>query len=148
MAAMISTIHIVARERAHLRKRVLFCFQPGEEGKRGAEKLFSNHPTLTEPVNCCFAIHFHNAIKPGQIKIEAGPVTALSNRFTITIQGRSAHCLAPQAGIDANYIGCTLVSQLYALSAQTIAPMEGSSLVIVKVEGGSSVAKVSDNFTI
>jgi len=75
-------------------------------------------------------------------------VTALSNRFTITIQGRSAHCLAPQAGIDANYIGCTLVSQLYALSAQTIAPMEGSSLVIVKVEGGSSVAKVSDNFTI
>ena len=75
-------------------------------------------------------------------------MTALSNRFTITIQGRSAHCLAPQAGIDANYIGCTLVSQLYALSAQTIAPMEGSSLVIVKVEGGSSVAKVSDNFTI
>jgi amidohydrolase len=148
MAAMISTIKIVARERAELRKRILFCFQPGEEGKRGAYKLFNTRPSLMEAVNHCYALHFHNAIRPGQVKIDSGPVTALSNRFAIAIKGRPAHCLAPHGGVDANYLGCTLVSQLYALSAQTIAPMEGSSLVIYKVEGGSSVVKVSDNFEV
>lgn len=51
----------------------------------------------------------------GQLKIPKGPVTALSNRFTISIKGKSAHCMAPHVGIDANYIGCSLVTQLYSL---------------------------------
>jgi amidohydrolase len=33
MAVMLSTISIISRERADLKKKVVFCFQPGEEGK-------------------------------------------------------------------------------------------------------------------
>jgi metal-dependent amidase/aminoacylase/carboxypeptidase family protein len=111
----------------------VFCFQPGEEGKQGARKLFSSLPSLTEAVKSCYALHFHNALFPGWVKCDPGPVTALSNRFSITLKGKATHCLAPHAGIDANYLGCTLVSQLYALVGMTVSPMEGSSLVIYKV---------------
>lgn len=148
MAVMLSTVRIVARERSCLNKKVTFCFQPGEEGKRGAQQLFKWCPSLTETVNHCYALHFNNAALPGCLKLDPGPVTALSSRFTISIQGRAAHCLAPHAGIDANFLGCSLVGQLYAMAGMTVPPLEGCSLVVIKVEGGSGVAMVSDCFTI
>lgn len=87
-------------------------------------------------------------MKVGQIQIPIGPVTALSNRFSISIKGKSAHCMAPQVGIDANYIGCSLVTYLYSLLPMTVPPLEGSTLVVYKAEGGSNIATVSDNFNI
>ena len=148
MAAMLTAIKLISQERAFLQKKVLFCFQPGEEGKRGASKLLQQLPSLKEAVNRCYALHFHNGMYPGSVKIDSGSVTALSNKFSITIQGRAAHCLAPNEGVDANYIGCSLVSQLYALNGQTVPPLEGSSLVIYKVEGGTGAVMVSDAFRI
>ena len=83
MAALLSAAKIIAENRANLKKKVVFCFQPGEEGKYGAQKLLEELPSLMEAVNKCFALHFHNAINPGEVKLEPGPVTALSNRFKI-----------------------------------------------------------------
>ena len=133
MTMMLLAASIIVKERANLNKKVILCFQPGEEGRKGASKLFEACPSLLEAVKNCYALHFHNAIRPGWIKLDPGPVTSLSNRFCIEIEGKAAHCLAPQAGIDANYIGCSLVSSLYSLIGTTIDPMEGGSLVILKI---------------
>lgn len=81
MAIMLSVAKLVASERAFLSKKIVFCFQPGEEGKKGASKLLYAYPSLMEAVKNCYALHFHNAINPGWIKLDPGPVTALSNRF-------------------------------------------------------------------
>lgn len=110
--------------------------------------MFQCYPSLTEAVQHCFALHFNNSLPCGWVTVDPGPVTALSNRFTITIEGKSSHCLAPNAGVDANFIGCSLVSQIYSLAGMSIPPLEGGSLVIYKVEGGSNVAMVSNLFTI
>lgn len=56
--------------------------------------------------------------------------------------------MIPHVGVDANYIGCSLVSQLYSLSSMTVPTLEGCTLVVFKVEGGSNFATVSDNFKI
>lgn len=42
--------------------------------------------------------------------VPSGYVTANSNRFTIEVIGKGVHCLMPEAGIDANYIGCQIVN--------------------------------------
>ena len=120
---MLTAAKLIAEEKALLKKKVIFCFQPGEEGKKGANKLLKACPFLMEAVKNCYALHFHNAIYPGWVKIDPGPVTTLSNRFTIQIEGRSAHCMTPQAGIDANFIGCALVSSLYTLTGTAVPPM-------------------------
>jgi metal-dependent amidase/aminoacylase/carboxypeptidase family protein len=54
--------------------------------------------------------------------------------------------MSPQAGIDANFIGCTLVGQLYSLIGMKVPPLEGATLVIYSVTGGGASAKVSDQF--
>lgn len=110
--------------------------------------MFQYYPSLTEAVQHCFALHFNNSLPSGWATVDSGPVTALSNRFTLTIGGKSAHCLAPHAGIDANFIGCSLVAQIYSFTGMSIPPLEGSSLVIYRVEGGSNAAMVSNTFRI
>jgi metal-dependent amidase/aminoacylase/carboxypeptidase family protein len=54
--------------------------------------------------------------------------------------------MSPNAGIDANFIGCTLVTQLYSLIGMKIPPLEGATLVIYHVKGGENAAKISNNF--
>ena len=56
--------------------------------------------------------------------------------------------MIPHAAIDANFIGCSLVTQIYALTSMKIPPLEGSALSITKVCGGSNVLAISDNFEI
>ena len=133
MAILLMAAKIIVANREKLRKKITFCFQPGEEGKRGAYKLFTSYPSILDNIDHCYAIHADNSMKAGQIKLAKGPVSALSNRFSIKIKGKSAHCMLPHVGVDANYIGCTLVSQLYSISSMTVPTLEGSTLVVYKV---------------
>ena len=78
---------------------------------------------MLDRVDHCYALHLNNIIYPGTIKLDSGPVTAISNRFVINIKGKSSHCMIPNAGIDANFIGCSLVGQLYGLTGMMVPPL-------------------------
>lgn len=54
--------------------------------------------------------------------------------------------MVPNAGIDANYIGCVLVTQIYSLIGMKVPPLEGATMVVYRIEGGALSGKVSDNF--
>jgi metal-dependent amidase/aminoacylase/carboxypeptidase family protein len=67
-------------------------------------------------------MHFGNHNYPGKIYLSKGPVTALSRRIRIKIKGKNCHCMTPYNGIDANYIGCLIVPQLYSLISMNLPP--------------------------
>ena len=146
MATMITAIQLAARNKHKLKRNLVFCFQPGEEGKGGAKKLFEAKPDLLNEVDECYAIHFRNDALPGKIFLSKGPVTALSAKLHIKIAGKSAHLMLPYAGVDANFIGCTLVTQMYSLIGMKVPPLEGATLVVYHISGGSNGPKVSDSF--
>ncbi len=83
MASLITAIKITARNKNKLRRNLIFCFQPGEEGKGGASKIFKANPNLLEGVDECYAIHFSNGALPGTIILGKGPVTAITARLSI-----------------------------------------------------------------
>lgn len=64
----------------------------------------------------------------------------------IKIAGKSAHLMLPYVGVDANFIGCTLVTQMYSLIGMKVPPLEGATLVVYNIAGGSNGPKVSDSF--
>lgn len=105
-------------------------------------------PHLLEGVDHCYAQHLSNYKKVGCLALSKGPISALTSIFTIDITGISAHSMSPHAGIDANFIGCHLVTQLYSLTHLKIPPLEGSTLNVTKIEGGSNTASISNNFKI
>lgn len=56
--------------------------------------------------------------------------------------------MAPHAGVDANFIGCSIVTQIYSLRQLLLDPFEGACINVTKVEGGQGVAMISDRFEI
>jgi metal-dependent amidase/aminoacylase/carboxypeptidase family protein len=85
MASMITAIKIAARNKNKLRRNLVFCFQPGEEGKGGAKLLLAANPGLLNAIDECYALHFCNSGHPGTIYLGKGPVTAISAQLSITI---------------------------------------------------------------
>lgn len=77
---------------------------------------------MLESVKYAFAIHGGNHYESGFILASPGVVSANSDRFEILIKGKSCHVMVPNHGIDANYIGCNLVTQLYTLKQLKINP--------------------------
>lgn len=51
MATMITAIHLAAKNKHKLKRNLVFCFQPGEEGKGGAKRLFEEKPDLLDEVD-------------------------------------------------------------------------------------------------
>jgi metal-dependent amidase/aminoacylase/carboxypeptidase family protein len=146
MASLIAALRHAAKHRQDLKRNLVFCFQPGEEGKGGASKLFKAKPDLLEGIKECYAIHFYNGMYPGTIALGKGTITAHSSRLLIDIEGKSTHCMGPHVGIDANYIGCVLVGQLYSLISLKVPPLNGATLVVFKVSGGGEAIRVSNRF--
>ena len=54
--------------------------------------------------------------------------------------------MVPNAGIDANYIGCVLVTQIYSVIGMKVPPLEGATMIVYRIQGGALSGKVSDNF--
>lgn len=68
-AMMIVAIKNIVKRRQELQRKIIFCFQPGEEGKGGASKLISELPHLLDHVEHCFAIHLTNLASRGKLLI-------------------------------------------------------------------------------
>ena len=46
MASLYTALLYTAKNKQNLKRNVIFCFQPGEEGVGGASKLFKERPDL------------------------------------------------------------------------------------------------------
>jgi metal-dependent amidase/aminoacylase/carboxypeptidase family protein len=56
--------------------------------------------------------------------------------------------MIPENGVDANFIGCNLVTQIYTLKQQKLSPSEKGVIAVTMVGGGLGVAMISENFHI
>lgn len=80
---MLVSVKMIAKERSRLRRKIVVCFQPGEEGHGGASKLLAQYPSLFDTVSYCFALHVANHKLPPVLLLPKHHVTANSNRFTV-----------------------------------------------------------------
>lgn len=120
---MLLAIKIVSRNFSRLKRNLVFCFQPGEEGKGGANKLFNLKPDLLSGIKHSFALHLANHRTVGEVTIGVGNIMPISGRFKVTIKGKGSHVMCPQSAVDANLIGCSIVSQLYTLRTLKLSPL-------------------------
>lgn len=51
MATLFTALLYTAKNKQYLKRNVVFCFQPGEEGVGGASKLFKERPDLLKEVD-------------------------------------------------------------------------------------------------
>lgn len=88
-------------------------------------------------VDAVFAQHVSPSYPTGSIALNKGPMSASSDRFFITVGGKSSHGSAPETGVDAVVIGAQVINALQSIVSRTVSPLDNVVLTIGKVTAGS-----------
>ncbi|CAN5254148.1 M20 family metallopeptidase [soil metagenome] len=132
-ATALAEIHAVSP----LPMRVRLIFQPAEETMPGGALKVLAAGAL-RGVSRIFALHCDPSLDVGQIGMREGPITAASDRITVTLSGRGGHTSRPHMTQDLTFALATLVTQLPAALSRRFDPRAGASMVWGQINAGNA----------
>ncbi len=124
---------------------VHFIFQPAEENAGGGRLMVEEGLFTRFPCDMVFGAHNDTSLPVGTITAVAGPVSAASDRFIITIAGKGGHAARPHRTIDPVVIGSLVVLALQAVVARRTDPLDSAVLSITQFHAGSAHNVIPDS---
>lgn len=99
-AMLASAARILCGKRDEIAGRILFMFQPGEEGYHGA-RFMLEEGLLGDPLpDAAFALHIWPTLGHGTVACRAGAMLASTDTLMARIIGRGGHAAMPHDAID------------------------------------------------
>jgi amidohydrolase len=143
VAMLAGAARILAARRQDLAGRVVFMFQPGEEGLHGArymleEGLLELAGDGAAPVSAAFALHISTHYESGTLNLRPGPTMASGDRIEIVVNGRSGHASAPYRTLDPVPIACEIVQALQAVVTRTVDVFDPAVITIARIAAGTT----------
>ena len=125
---LVGAARLLSARRADIAGRVLFMFQPGEEGDHGArfmleEGLLDLGPRAdgsASPVTGAFAMHITLGAADGFVSYRGGSIMASADTMFITVTGRGGHASEPHRALDPIPIACEIVQALQTMITRRI----------------------------
>ncbi len=118
--------------------KILFIFQPAEEGGAGARAMLESGVLDAEPISAIFAGHMHPDLPVGHIAFAPGVSNAASDNINIRLIGKGGHGAQPQACIDPIVAGACLIMQLQTIISRSLAATESAVLTIGSFHAGTA----------
>jgi amidohydrolase len=145
--AMLSTAaRMLSERRDEIAGRVMFMFQPGEEGHHGAKHMLDEglldvptmHDGSESPVTGAFAIHMTSALPTGWVSTRPGAVMASADVLRVTITGKGGHASEPYRAIDPVPVACEIVTALNTMITRSIDPFDPAVLTVARLVAGTT----------
>ena len=145
-AMLSSAAHLLAERRDDIAGRVLFMFQPGEEGHHGARFMLDEGlldvPKLSDgsesPVDAAFALHITSALPSGWLSSRRGPIMASADTMTIRVIGRGGHASEPHRALDPIPVACEIVMALQTMITRSIDVFDPSVVTVGRITAGTT----------
>jgi amidohydrolase len=145
-AMLSSAARLLSARRGEIAGRVLFMFQPGEEGHHGARFMLDEGllevPELSDgsasPVDAAFALHITSALPSGWVSGRRGPVMASADTMTIRITGRGGHASEPHRALDPIPVACEIVQALQTMITRSIDVFDPSVVTVGRIAAGTT----------
>jgi amidohydrolase len=145
-AMLASAAKILSARRDEIPGRVLFMFQPGEEGEHGARFMLDEGlldvPPLADgtpsPVTGAFALHITSVLPTGMVATRGGPCMASADRFVIRVHGSGGHASEPYRTIDPIPIACEIVQQLQLMITRRIDVFDPAVVTVGRIQAGTT----------
>jgi len=141
-AMLIGAANIIKRLSGSFGGKVVFIFQPAEEGappgEEGGASLMVKEGVLERyGVDVMFGLHIRSMIDVGTIRYKVGGMMASANRFVIKIKGKPSHGSAPWSGVDPVTVSAQVVMGLQTIvSRQMDISREPVVISVGKITGG------------
>ncbi len=114
---------------------VRLLFQPAEETLYGAPRMIADG--AMEGVDAALGFHNHPDMPVGQFGYARGACLAASDRFDITVAGRSGHAAHPDDAVDPIIAAAHLVTQLQTVVSREQKPMHPCVVTVGAIHAGT-----------
>ncbi|MEU6669549.1 M20 family metallopeptidase [Streptomyces sp. NPDC046727] len=145
-AMLVGAARLLAGRRDALPGRVVFMFQPGEEGEHGARHMIEEGvlEASGERADAAFALHVQPRLPAGALRLRPGPQMAASDRFRVVVRGRGGHASAPHTTIDPVPVACEIVLALQTMVSRTLAADDSAVLSVTRLAASTAHAVIPD----
>ena len=142
---LVGAAKLLSAQRADIAGRVLFMFQPGEEGNHGArfmlEEGLLDLPKRADgsesPVTGAFALHITSSLPTGWLSSRGGSIMAAADTLFITVTGRGGHASEPYRALDPIPIACEIVQALQTMITRRIDVFDPAVVTVGKIVAGT-----------
>jgi amidohydrolase len=143
MAMLLGAAKILSARRDELDGTVKLLFQWAEETGDNAVIYVENG--ALDDVDAVFGMHVWLAMDAGLANFQDGERMASSDRFAITVKGRSARAAAPHEGKDAIMAASAVVAALQSLVARGNDPLNALVVSVDMMNGGRRPDIIADS---
>jgi hippurate hydrolase len=138
-AMLASAARILSARRDTFAGRILFMFQPGEEGHHGAREMIADG-LLDDPApDAAFALHIWPNLPGGVVACRAGAMLASTDTLRARIIGRGGHAAMPHDALDPVPVAAEIVLALQSeVARRTPVTTDPIVLSITKIAAGTT----------
>jgi amidohydrolase len=139
VAMLVSAARVLAERRGELAGRVLFMFQPGEEGYHGARYMIEEGLLeVAGPPEQAFALHISATRRAGLVVTRPGAIMASGDVMRVTVTGRGGHAAAPHDALDPVPAAAAMVGALNTMITRRYDTVEPTVLTIAHIRAGTT----------
>ena len=138
-SAMLATAaRILCDRQEQIAGRILFMFQPGEEGHHGA-RIMIEEGLLGDPLpDAAFALHIWPTLPHGTVACRAGAMLASTDTLKAQIIGKGGHAAMPHDALDPVPVAAEVVLALQSEVARRTPVTDPIVMSITKIAAGTT----------
>lgn len=135
---LVSAARLLVDRADELSGRVVFMFQPGEEGHHGARIMLEEGLLDGLEDIRAFAIHQSPSVPSGMIATRGGPMLASADAFTVTVRGRGGHGSMPHQANDPIPVACAMVGAFQTMIGRRVDVFDPAVVTVGRIRAGST----------
>jgi len=128
--------------------KVIFIFQPAEEGLGGAKAMLADKLFEKFPCDEIYGLHNWPTGELGKVGIKPGIAMAGADFFDIKIKAFGSHAARPEGSKDPIIIASSLISQLQTIVSRNVPPTQTIVLSITQIQAGSAYNVIPSDCTL
>ncbi|MCY0869001.1 MAG: amidohydrolase [Firmicutes bacterium] len=136
-AMLYGAARILAQMRDRWNGELRFFFQHAEELlPGGAQEMVA--AGVMDGVDAVTGLHVRSQLPVGVLRVGAGPMSAVSDKFYITVRGKGGHAAHPHQTVDPIAIGAQIVTNLQHIVARNFAPQTPAVVSVTRFVSGTA----------
>jgi hippurate hydrolase len=137
-AMLVSAARLLAERSDMLAGKVVFMFQPGEEGFHGARTMLDEGLLDGLDVTRAFAIHQSPTMPSKVVASRGGVLMASADVFTVTVRGKGGHASMPHHANDPVPVACAMVGGFQTMVTRRADVFDPAVVTVGRIRAGST----------